>query len=103
MTSSSLLEKSEDLRNVEYRIVGSGIRVPVDSSLCASIADADLHAISEAMKYAKDFRSITLYKRMSGQKSEIIYRSSDSKAEQLKARVAKFFAPVRRAQVGVQC
>ncbi len=101
MTSNSLFGKPEKLKNVDYRIVGKDFSVPVDSSLCASIEDADKHAIAEATKYAKDFRSITLHKKVGNQPSTIIYRSM-SKKERVQVRVAKFFAPVQRVQMSIQ-
>lgn len=101
MTSKSLFVTSEKLKNVDYRIVGRDFSLPVDSSLCATIEDADKHAIAEAIKYAKDFRNVTLYKKVGNQPSVIIYRSV-SRKERVQARVAKFFTPAKRAHVSIQ-
>lgn len=96
MTSSQLLNRTSVSDQVSYRIVGKAMNLPVDSSLCASIEDADKHAINEAAKYAKDFRCITLYKKVGNEKEAIIYRSRACKQDRINARLQKFFKPVQK-------
>jgi hypothetical protein len=96
MTSSQLLNRTNVSEKVSYRIVGKAMSLPVDSSLCSSIEDADKHAIGEAVKYAKDFRCITLYKKIGNEKEVVIYKSRACKKDRINARLKNFFKPVPR-------